>query len=124
MSKRRIQPGDVVWAVTCDRNGQNSQERPLLAIPPAPLNPLAIICALAISTDPKDDPSDPAIELPWDANTGSTTGLYEFSRVVLLWPVPLEPVQVTQMTGRITAAELKHIVEQREIAKSFRPAKD
>jgi len=114
-----IQPGSVVWAVVPDRNGQNSKERPLLVIPPAPNGPGAMLCCLAISTEPGDDPADPAIEMPWNAEDGDTTGLYQWCRAVLLWHMLIDPSQVTDHSGRVTRKVLDDVLAAREVALAF-----
>ena len=78
MAKSKYKSGDIVWAVVKDRNGiEKPDPRPLLVVPPEPQTPQQSLCCLAISTDPKDDPADPSFEMPWDASTGNTTGLFE-----------------------------------------------
>jgi hypothetical protein len=112
-------PGNVVWAYIPDRKGRNSKERPLLIIPPPQNAPGAVICCLAVSTEPEDDPADPAVEIPWNAVHGDMTGLYEFSRAVLLWHVQLDPFQITEHTGKVTKGILENITSLRQIALSF-----
>lgn len=113
-------PGTVVWATVTDRNGANPKTRPLLVIEPAARNNAAVLCCLAISTDPADDPSDPTENIPWDAVTGSSTGLYTFSRVVLLWFVQLEQRDIVERSGEITKSQLTRILVRRQQEMQFR----
>ena len=113
----------VVWARVPDRNGVVKDDpRPLLVIQPLPIAPQGSLCCLAISTDPKDDPADPAIEMPWDAETGSTTGLYEWCRVVLLWRVYVDQTAVDpDEEGFVEAAFLIRVRDERQRALDFGP---
>jgi hypothetical protein len=113
---KAIKPGWVVRATTLDRNGQNPEERPFLVIPPAPNGPDAPLCCLAISTKPGDDPSDPAIEMPWNPYNGGITGLYKWCRVVVLWHVQLDQSRI-EPCGRVEAAFLADVLAAREIAR-------
>ena len=67
--RKSYKPGHVIWVSNVpDRGGSTKpQSRPLLVVQPGPINRNSPLCCLAISTDPKDDPDDPAIEMPWDA---------------------------------------------------------
>jgi hypothetical protein len=78
---------------------------------------------LCISTDPKDDPADPAIEIPWAPDGSARTGLLEFSRVVLLWHVWIESIRFEKTTGFLTNLEIENIRQKREIALTFKPSK-
>jgi hypothetical protein len=99
---------------------QQSRRAPIIGDSSRPINRDAILCCIAISTVPGDDPNDPAVEMPWDAKTGSTTGLYRWCRAVLLWHVSLEQSKVTDHTGRITKTQLDEIIAQRENAMAYR----
>jgi hypothetical protein len=103
VSRRRYTPGQIVWAHVPDRNGVAKPDpRPILVTITHPTDRKAPLMGHAISTDPKNDPEDPAIEMPWDAQTGSTTGLYKWCRVVLLWPVLVEQKAIAQTTGSVS----------------------
>lgn len=116
---KRHKSGEVVWVRNVpDRSGAaNAKPRPLLVIKPDPLSTESPLCCLGISTRPGDDPTDPAIEMPWDATNGSTTGLYEWCRVVLLWHVQVEQADVVEASGVVTGAFLENVLGQREQAK-------
>ncbi len=83
-----------------DRNGiVKDNPLPILVTLTHPTNRKAPLFGHGISTDPKNDPDDPAIEMPWDAKTGSTTGLYKWCRVVLLWQVEVPQEIIVDVTG-------------------------
>ena len=81
--------------------------------PPRPA-PGSQLCCLAISTDPKDDPTDPVVELPWDAAGGASTGLLEWSRVVLLWHVQVDPADVVKTCGAVDPVLLAQVMGKRQ----------
>jgi hypothetical protein len=113
--KTTFKPGQVIWAPNvADRNGvRKPQARPLLVIQPAPSTRQDHLCCLCISTDPQDDPDDPAILMPWSAEDGDTTGLYQWCRVVLLWFVQIDQSAVEEVSGFVTAAFLGNVIYQR-----------
>jgi len=111
--------GSVIWATVSDRNGQNRKCRPLLVIEPLPSTKGAVYCCLAISTDPTTDPADPTIEIPWDKDSGDITGLYQFSRTVLLWHVQVDPGDIEDHTGRITQTQFNEIKRRRQFSLDF-----
>jgi len=116
MGKRDlIKPGCVVWATIADRSGRNIKNRPILLIPPPPNGPNAVLCGLAISTEPEDCDNDPAIVMPWNAANGDTTGLLEWCRVFLLWHVQVDQ-GTTKTTGRVTTTFLDEILSARDRA--------
>jgi hypothetical protein len=117
LSKRkRHKAGQVIWARVADRNGVVKENpRPLLVIKPDPIGQ-SHLCCLAISTRPGDDPDDPAIEMPWDAATGETTGLYAWCRVVLLWFVPVAQGEVVEISGAVTPSFLERVIAERAAA--------
>jgi hypothetical protein len=121
-SRKRFKSGQVVWASKIpDRNGvAKDQARPLLVIRPDPVSVQSPLCCLAISTEPSGDPSSPAIEMPWDARTGDTTGLYKWCRVVLLWHVLVDPQNVEEVSGLVTPSFLERVMTERESALLWR----
>ena len=122
MSKgKTYKPGQVVWVPNVpDRSGNaKPQPRPLLVIEPAPANRQSQLCCLAISTNPTEDPADPAIEMPWDAKDGGSTGLFEWCRVVLLWFVPVDQANVERQSGAVDLAFLARVMEERQRALDF-----
>ena len=122
--KKRYRPGQVIWAKVADRNGViKDQPRPLLVIHPGPETSQTPLCCLCISTDPKTDPDDPAIDMPWDASTGDTTGLYKWCRVVLLWHVLLDQDTVTEVSGVVLSSFLDRVIAERENALLWRMAR-
>jgi len=117
VAKPKFHPGDVVWALVPDRNGIIKPDpRPLLVIHPGPETEEQRLVCLCVSTRSWDDPNDPAIEMPWDAKTGSTSGLFEWCRVVLLWRVLVGQPSVIRKSGRVTDAFLARIIEERDRA--------
>lgn len=112
----RYRSGDVVWAIVRDKNGYAKPDpRPLLVIQPDPPSKEHYLCCLAISTVPDRD--DPAMEMPWDAKTGDTTGLRKWCQVILLWHDLVHPDDVEEKTGVVTQAFLREVMERRELAK-------
>jgi hypothetical protein len=121
---KKFRPGQVIWAKVADRNGiVKDQPRPLLVIHPGPDNTQSPLCCLCMSTDPKTDPQDPAIEMPWDAKTGDTTGLYTWCRVVLLWQVLLDQKDVEEVSGVVAPSLLARIMSERESALLWKMAR-
>lgn len=124
MSKRKgYRSGDVVWVRDVpDRNGNAKPDpRPLLIIEPDPIDAGYPLCCLGISTRPGEDEKDPSVEMPWDAATGGTTGLFEWCRVVLLWFVQVaDQSQVVKRSGRVNADFLARVKAEREAARVFR----
>jgi hypothetical protein len=121
---KRIRPGQVIWAKVADRNGVvKDQPRPLLVVHPGPDNARSPLCCLCISTEPKTDPEDPAIEMPWDAKTGDTTGLYKWCRVVLLWHILLDQEHVEDISGLVTPSFLSRVIAERENALFWKMAR-
>jgi hypothetical protein len=114
-----------VWARDIpDRSGNvKPQARPLLVVQPGPIDRNSPLCCLAISTDPKLDPGDPAIEMPWDADDGGTTGLRAWCRVVLLWFVLVDQVLVEEISGSVDPLFLARVMDERDRALTIRRAK-
>jgi hypothetical protein len=115
--RSKFRSGQVIWVANVpDRNGVvKNVPRPLLVVKPDPIDWSSTLCCLCISTDPKNDPSDPAIEMPWDSENGSTTGLYKWCRVVLLWHVLVDQADAT-VSGVVTDSFLNEVVTKREYA--------
>jgi hypothetical protein len=63
----------------------------MLVIDPLPVVRAGYLWCLAISTDPKEDPADPGIEMPWAADGSDPSGLQKWCRVILRWRVPILP---------------------------------
>jgi hypothetical protein len=61
--------------------------------------------------------------LPWNAEDGDTTGLYQWCRVALLWFVQIDPSAVEEASGWITPAFLASVTQQRKEALFWRLAK-
>jgi len=123
--KTAFKPGQVIWVPNVpDRNGVcKPQPRPLLVIDPAPSSQQDHLCCLCVSTDPEEDLDDPAMVMPWNAEDGDTTGLYQWCRVVLLWFVQIDQSAVEEVSGRVTPAFLGNIVHERKDALFWRQAK-
>jgi hypothetical protein len=103
----------VVWARVPDRNGVMKPEpRPLLITSVHPVKKRAPFVAHCISTRRNNSAADPVIEMPWSAVDGDTTGLFEWCAVVLKWAVILNPVDVVDSTGRVSAEFLNHVLER------------
>jgi hypothetical protein len=62
----------------------------------------------------------PAIEMPWDARTGDTTGLYKWCRVVVLWHVLVDQQNVEEVSGLVTPSFLERVMSEREAALLWR----
>ena len=111
----------VVWAAGVpDRNGIiKPVERPLLITSVHPTDKKAPLVAHCISTRRDNPASDPVAEMPWDANTGSTTGLFEWCAVVLRWFVILEQDQVTKITGHVSDEFLDDVLQKIADARDY-----
>ena len=119
VAKSKFCPGDVVWGLVPDRNGVSKPNpRPLLVIDPGPETKEQDLVCLAVSTRKGDDEKDPAVEMAWDAEAGSTTGLFEWCRVVLLRCVLVDQ-QSVRKSGRVTDAFLARITEERNRARAM-----
>jgi hypothetical protein len=107
-------PGQIVWAKVPDRNGIiKPVPRPILVVMIHPTVRTAPVIGLAISTRPDIHPeNDPIVEMPWDAQTGSCTGLFEWCAAVLLWPVRVEQNQIESVTGAISPELLALVGEK------------
>ena len=113
MSKTpKIAPGSVIWATVTNPRGNNPKSRPCLVVLPEPLTAEQPYWCLAVSTDPEENTGDPGIEMPWDPKTGSTTGLYAWSRVVLDWRVPVDRDKVERKTGVVTPTFLQNVIDE------------
>lgn len=114
MAKPRYKPGQVIWARVPDRNGVvKDKARPILVILVHPKIRDAPLFGLAISTRADNYPQDdPVIEMPWDASTGSTTGLYEWCAVVLLWRVAVEQVDIERTSGAVSDEFMETLSEK------------
>jgi hypothetical protein len=87
----------VVWARVPDRNGSIKPDpRPLVITSVHPTNKKAPFVACCVSTRPEKDTDEPIFPLPWDAQTGSTTGFYKWCALVLRWQVIIEQDQVDE----------------------------
>ena len=87
----------VVWARVPDRSGiVKDNPRPLVIISVHPTLKKGPFVACCVSTRPKEETDEPIFELPWDAETGSTTGFYQWCALVLRWQVIVEPDQVDE----------------------------
>lgn len=82
-----------------------------------PTDKRAPLWGLAISTRKDLDASDPIVEMPWDATTGSTTGLYEWCEAVLLWPVNVPQDQINNASGHVSGEFLERVEKALEAAR-------
>jgi len=123
--RKSYKPGQVVWAPNIQDRGGNAkpQSRPLLVVQPGPIDRASPLCCLAISTDPNDDPDDPAIEMPWDPVDGGITGLRAWCRVVLLWFVLVDQADVEEVSGTVDPGFFARVITERERALAFRRPK-
>jgi hypothetical protein len=125
VAKPRYKPGQIVWAKVPDRSGIiKATARPVLIVMVHPTVRTAPLRGLAISTRRDIDPdNDPIVEMPWDAKTGSTTGLYEWCAAVLLWPVDVEQSAVEKVSGAISDELLAEVGRKLEEARFWRSQK-
>jgi hypothetical protein len=120
VAKPKYKAGDVIWARVADRSGVVKPEpRPILVVFP-PKAPAEDLLGLAISTREELDPEDPRVEMPWDAATGSTTGLYRWCAVVLLWAVRVPFKDIVERSG---SAFFQQVSEKAKEARFWRQAK-
>jgi hypothetical protein len=119
VAKTKFKPGDVIWASTSDRSGIE-KSRPLLVIAPPTTSDAQPVCCLGISTRPSQDAGDPTVEMPWSSSGGSTTGLYEWCAVVLLWHVLVDQKDITKKLGVVSDVFLDDVMTRREAALMFR----
>ena len=103
VAKRKYKPGQVVWAKVADRNGiVKDIPRPILVLMVHPNVRDADLIGLAVSTRADIHPEDdPVVEMPWDAQTGSCTGLYQWCAVVLLWRVMVRQSDIQRTSGAV-----------------------
>lgn len=87
----------VVWARVPDRNGIiKPNPRPVVITAVHPSVKTAPFVAYGVSTRPPADTDEPIFPLPWDAETGGTTGFYQWCALVLRWQVIVEQEQVDE----------------------------
>ena len=115
MAKRKFRKGMVVWVSGIpDRRGAvKDRPRPLLITGLHPSVKAAPFVAYAISTRKELSARDPYYELPWDAETGGRTGLFDWSAVVLKWSILVEQRDVIDVSGSVSDEMLAEI--QRKI---------
>jgi hypothetical protein len=110
MGRRKINEGAIIWARVPDRSGVvKNNPRPLLVTLVHPKDKNAPAVANCISTRRENSPDDPIIEMPWDAETGSTTGLYQWCAMVLGWQVIVKQDQIVEVSGRVPDELLRTI---------------
>ncbi len=103
----------VVWAKVPDRSGiVKPDPRPLLITGVHPTIKNAPFVAHCISTRTELNPLDPVFEMPWNAQTGSTTGLYEWCALVLRWSLIVDPKDVEDISGTVTDSMLASIQQR------------
>ena len=121
MPGRRFKEGMVVWAKVADRSGvEKSEPRPLVITSVHPKNTSAPFVAYCISTRPKGETPEPIFEMPWDPDTGGRTGLYRWCAVVLRWQVLVDPKDVEDVSGSVSAEMLRDILDSIEQARWIR----
>jgi hypothetical protein len=87
----------IVWARVPDRSGiVKPDPRPLVITAVHPSVKKAPFVAYGCSTRPEKDTDEPIFPLPWDAQTGGTTGFQQWCALVLRWQVIVEQDQVDQ----------------------------
>jgi len=103
----------VVWAKVADRNGVlKPTARPLLITSVHPSNKKAPFVAHCISTRRINDADDPTVEMPWDAKTGSGTGLFSECSVVLKWTAIVDQDDVEDISGHVSKEFLDFVLER------------
>lgn len=91
----------IIWARVPDRNGVVKPDpRPLVIVDVHPTVKTAPVVAHCISTRPPQE-NDPIFPLPWNADDGSCTGLYQWCAVVLKWWVQVDQKQIVKTSGSI-----------------------
>jgi hypothetical protein len=121
VAKPRYKQKQVVWAKVPDRNGVvKDQPRPVLIVLTHPTDKRAPLYGLGISTREDLDPSDPTIEMPWDAQTGSTTGLYKRCAVVLLWAVHVPQEAIAEVSGSVSDEFFEMVSRKMEEARFWK----
>ena len=121
MAKRKYKPGQVIWAKVADRNGVIKPEpRPIVVVLTHPTNRKADLLGLAVSTRAEIDENDPVVEMPWDAETGSSTGLFQWCAVVLLWRVTVPQSDVERISGSVSDEFMKALSEKVKEAEFWR----
>src|SRR4051794_14098056 len=86
----------IVWARVPDRSGvikPNPRPLVILSVHPNKKGPFVACC---VSTQPAADTDEPIFELPWDAQTGSSTGFYKRCAAVIRWQVIVEQTDVDE----------------------------
>jgi hypothetical protein len=102
----------VVWARVPDRNGVvKATARPLLITSVHPKDKKAPFVAHCISTRPVSD-DDPAIEMPWDADSGGSAGLFTKCAVVLRWFVIVDQGEEEDISGKVPDEFLRHVLDE------------
>jgi hypothetical protein len=114
VAKHKYKPGQVVWAKVADRNGVvKDAPRPVLVLMVHPTVRSADLVGLAVSTRADIHPEDdPVIEMPWDAQTGSCTGLFEWCAAVLLWRVIVPQSDIERMSGTVPPEFMSSLEER------------
>src|SRR5688500_9736875 len=111
----------VVWPEGVpDRNGVvKPWARPLLITSVHPTDKKGPLVAHCISTR-KDNPDcDPVVEMPWNASTGDSTGLYQWCAVVLRWFIILEQDQIQRVSGEVSGAFLADVIRRIDDARDY-----
>jgi hypothetical protein len=114
VAKPKYRPGQIIWASVPDRHGViKPNPRPILLTLVHPTVRSAPVMGLAISTRGDIDPqNDPVVEMPWDAKTGASTGLFEWCAVVLLWPVSVEQRDIVKVSGSVPSDFLEKVSDR------------
>lgn len=91
----KLTRGSIVWAVVPDPRGVNPKRRPIVLLTPADeIRPGVPIGGVAISTTSPDPPPPECVELNWDPQGRSSTGLRRRSWAVCTWIVEMLPESV------------------------------
>jgi hypothetical protein len=62
--------------------------------------------------------------MPWNAQDGDTTGLYQWCAVVLLWHILVQPGDVQQVSGLVNNEFLNRVISERDLARLLPPPKE
>lgn len=102
----------MVWAKVADRNGiVKDTPRPVLVLMVHPTVRNADLIGLAVSTRADIHPEDdPVVEMPWDAQTGSCTGLYQWC-AVLLWRVIVRQGDIQRTSGAVSSEFMSSLAQ-------------
>lgn len=102
-----LQPGDIIWAMVTDPNGENPKSRPLVVVAVPESGKLAAV-AVTGRVDLFDDAT--CVRLPWQHAGHPRTKLTKPCLARCNWLVTLETTQATQSGDRVPMHVLQSIL--------------